>query len=160
MTSTRHLLRRVVTLRLVTIPALALTAVLAGFAVLVAIQSGPTKTADQARAELQEVIATVTGVQPIAAPDAPCGWFGVGGKVSPQLRVPGIAAAPADAQPTLDVLAGRLIAAGWEVGRLVGGLDAAGPDGRHLAAQSAGGGLELIAEGPCVWPDGERKPLP
>lgn len=159
MTSTRHLLRRVVTLRLVTIPALALTAVLAVFAVLVAIQSGPTKTAAQARAELQEVVATVTGVEPIAAPDAPCGWFGVGGKVSPQLRVPGFATVP-DAQRTLDVLATRLIAAGWEVGRLVGGLDAAGPDGRHLAAQSAAGGLDVMAEGPCVWPDGERKPLP
>lgn len=160
MTSTRPFLRRVVTLRLVTIPAVALTAVLAAFAVLVAIQSGPTKTVAQARAELQQVVATVTGVAPVPEPDVQCQWFGVAGKVSPQLHLSGIASVSVDTVTALEALAGRLVAAGWVVGRPAGGLAATGPDGRRLAAQTEAGRLDVTAAGPCVWPDGERKPTP
>lgn len=147
----RQLLRRVVTLRLVTIPAAVLTALLAAFALFVAIQSGPTKTVTQARAELQQAVATATGAELVPAPDLPCQWFGVAGKVSPQLHLAG-------AQPSLDALVGRLIAAGWDVGRPAGGLDAADPDGHRVAAQTGAGRLEVTAVGPCVWPDGERTP--
>lgn len=149
----RQFLRRVVTLRLVTIPAAVLTALLAAFALFVAIQSAPTKTVAQARAELQQVVAAVTGGEPAAAPDAPCRWFGVAGKVSPQLHLAG-------APSSLDALAGRLIAAGWDVGRPAGDLDAADPDGRRVAARVEAGGLDVTAAGPCVWPDGERRTPP
>ncbi|MFC4951196.1 hypothetical protein [Pseudonocardia sp. GCM10023141] len=156
MTPTRLVVRRTLTISVA-----ALAAVLAAFAVLLAVQSRPTETVAQVRASLERDVSALPGVAAAPGPDVPCSWFGVdgapaNGKVRPHVLLSGLEPMAAGAPSDLDAVAAGLAARGWYVERPAGGLEATNPDGRRITAQAGG---DLNVEGPCVWPEGERKPL-
>lgn len=158
--------------RAVTIPVLLLAVALAVLAVLVGMQTGATETAAHARTRVETVItetAAAAGV-PVAivgerGSGGTCTWFGLEvtpptGKVAPELRYAGSPPVGTDPAATVETMAQHLVSAGWIVGRpAVAGLDATGPDGYRISVEIVADALAVTGDAPCVWAEGERRPL-
>lgn len=134
-----------------------LAVVLAVGAVLLALQTAPTPTAEQARAHLRALVLDVVdgGAAPFVETEGPpCPWLGIDGwpashQVRPrlELHVPGDPAALVDA----------VARAGGPVTRDGAGVEVRLAGGYVLSVRTADG-VVLVGESPCVWPAGTREP--
>ncbi len=140
----------------------ALAALLAAGALLLPAQTAPTEPVSAARARVAALLAAA-GL-PAAAPvddAAGCPWLGVPGlPPSDQVRPTALVAAPRPPDPgrVLELVAAALRGAGAQVDiRAPAGLVARDAGGYELRID-LGDALRVRAQGPCVWPAGEREP--
>jgi hypothetical protein len=144
-----------------------LAVVLAVGAVLLAGQTAPTEPAAAARDHAVRLLEEVTAAAGLpqdgaaTASGAACPWLGLAGlPASPQVRPRAEVSFPLAGGPAaaLDAVARAARAAGATIdARAPSGLEARDAAGYRLTVR-VDGGLRLVAEAPCVWPDGERRP--